>query len=107
MRPESITHLCAYDWPGNIRELENILERAIVICDEAWILPKHLALPGVMETISLGAEQTLEYALQAAEREIIDKTLRRVQGNKVQAARILGIHRSVLYKKLAKYNIQG
>lgn len=107
VRPESITHLCAYDWPGNIRELENILERAIVICDEAWILPKHLALPGVMETITLGAEQTLEYALQAAEREILDKTLRRVQGNKVQAARILGIHRSVLYKKLAKYNIQG
>ncbi|KTE91170.1 diguanylate cyclase [Desulfitobacterium hafniense] len=107
VRSESITHLCAYDWPGNIRELENILERAIVICDETWILPKHLALPGVMETLALDAEQTLEYALQAAEREILDKTLRRVQGNKVQAARILGIHRSVLYKKLAKYNIQG
>ncbi|MGI1657873.1 MAG: sigma 54-interacting transcriptional regulator [Desulfitobacterium sp.] len=104
--PESLAHLCSYDWPGNIRELENILERAIVICDEPMIQPKHLALPGFVDSLSFKEEHTLEYTLQEAEREIIQKTLISVQGNKVHAARILGIHRSVLYKKLAKYNIK-
>lgn len=104
LAPESLNYLCSYDWPGNIRELENILERAIVICDDVWILPKHLSLPGIIDFTSY-KEQTLEHAMQEAEREILIKTLESVQGNKVQTARVLGIHRSVLYKKLAKYNI--
>lgn len=105
LAPESLTYLCTYDWPGNIRELENILERAIVICDDSWIFPKHLSLPGSNDSYSYSPEQSLERALQEAEREIIQKALLRAQGNKMQAARMLGIHRSVLYKKLTKYEI--
>ncbi|WP_282432558.1 helix-turn-helix domain-containing protein [Desulfitobacterium dichloroeliminans] len=104
--PESLAHLSSYDWPGNIRELENILERAIVVCDEPLIQTKHLALPGFVDSYSFKAEHTLEHTLQEVEREIIQKTLISVQGNRVHAARMLGIHRSVLYKKLAKYNIK-
>lgn len=103
---ESIDYLASYDWPGNIRELENVLERAIVICDDVLISPKHLSLPGLSDTNLSPLEQTLEYVLQKTEREIIERTLNQAQGNKVKAARILGIHRSALYKKLAKYNIQ-
>lgn len=105
LAPESLTYLCTYEWPGNIRELENILERAIVICDDSWISPKHLSLPGSVDSSSYSPGQSLEHALQEAEREIIQKALLRAQGNKMQAARMLGIHRSVLYKKLTKYEI--
>ena len=105
LTPESLSALYAYDWPGNIRELENILERAMVTCDERWLHPKHLSLPGDLENHLNPTEKTLEEALADAERDIIESALRRAQGNKMQAARLLGIHRSVLYKKLAKLNL--
>jgi PAS domain S-box-containing protein len=104
---ESLSVLFAYDWPGNIRELENIIERAMVTCDETWIHPKHLSLSGNLEHHLQANDTTLEIALAEAEREIIQGALRRAQGNKVHAAKILGIHRSVLYKKLAKYNLEN
>lgn len=105
LTPESLSALCSYEWPGNIRELENILERAMVSCDEIWIQPKHLSLPGIQEASLHLVDKTLELALAEAERDIIRGALRSVQGNKVHASRILGIHRSVLYKKMAKLNI--
>lgn len=102
---ESLTALSAYHWPGNIRELENILERAMVTCDENWIQPKHLSLPGEPEHYLEPVDKTLEVALADAERDIIQEALSRTRGNKVHAAKILGIHRSVLYKKMAKLNL--
>lgn len=102
---ESLSTLSAYEWPGNIRELENILERAMITCDDVWIHPKHLSLPVNPDASIKPVEKTLEIALAEAEREIIQDALRSVQGNKVHASRILGIHRSVLYKKMAKLNI--
>ena len=105
LTPESLNTLYGYDWPGNIRELENIIERAMVTCDEKWLHPKHLSLPGDSASHLNPDEKTLEEALADAERDIIEKALRRAQGNKMQTARLLGIHRSVLYKKLTKHNL--
>lgn len=102
---ETLTILTAYDWPGNVRELENILERAMVTCDEQWIQPKHLSLPGDLIHYLEPSEKTLEVALAEAEREIIRQALRNTRGNKVHAAKILGIHRSLLYKKMTKLNM--
>lgn len=97
-----------YAWPGNIRELENILERTMNISDDRVIQPEHLPVQlrrAVGETKGGAGQKTLEEALQTAEKEIILNALRQAGGNKMQAARVLNIHRSVLYKKLAKYRL--
>lgn len=101
--------LMAYDWPGNVRELENLLERAINLADmnfDTCIMPQHL--PSLAHT--LGQEPTrqatnLNQALDSLERELILRTLEQTGGNKLKAARLLGIHTSVLYRKLKKYGI--
>lgn len=108
--PEALKVLMSYSWPGNIRELENILERAMIICDESVIYPHHLSLPvrgGLQDSNSPEKQvgKTLEDVMGEAERKIILSTLKQTKGNKVQAARLLGIHRSVLYKKMSHYNL--
>ncbi|HVJ48522.1 sigma 54-interacting transcriptional regulator [Desulfitobacterium sp.] len=120
--PEAIKYLQAYDWPGNIRELENVLERAIITCDEPWIQSWHLSLPlqttgdtpyavdqinGEPHSIIFQKRQftTLEEGLAEAERDMIHSALQMSHGNKMQAARLLGIHRSALYKKMAKHRL--
>ncbi|CAA7600530.1 RNA polymerase sigma factor 54 interaction domain protein [Acididesulfobacillus acetoxydans] len=113
---ETLDIFRSYGWPGNIRELENVLERAMIISDEPYISPEHLApslrSTGGEESGERGAGQTsfsenlsLEEALKAAEKEILSRALRRSGGNKLQAAKALGIHRSALYKKLARHNL--
>lgn len=106
--PEALNLLMNYSWPGNVRELENVLERAMNISDEPLIRMEHL--PSQLKK-SIGninpawEEQTLEQGLFIAERKLIMDALRQTKGNKVQAARTLGIHRSVLYKKLSKHKL--
>lgn len=120
--PEAFDYLRSYDWPGNIRELENILERAIITCDESWIQVWHLSLPlhsnGDRQSGSGGLDSkseasnpqnnhfmTLEEGLNEAECKMIQLALQRSHGNKMQAARFLGIHRSALYKKMSKHQL--
>lgn len=120
--PEALEYLRSYDWPGNIRELENILERAIITCDEPWIQVWHISLPvrisgdkiadsdgmeDLTSRIIPDGEQfvTLEEGMNEAERSIIKLALQRSHGNKMQAARLLGIHRSALYKKISKHKL--
>ncbi|AHF06832.1 diguanylate cyclase [Desulfitobacterium metallireducens DSM 15288] len=120
--PEAFEYLRTYDWPGNIRELENILERAIITCDELWVQSWHLSLPlrnstdrlldseGVDNNTQQNNYQnnqftTLEEGLNEAERNMIHLALQRSHGNKMQAARLLGIHRSALYKKMSKHRL--
>lgn len=94
-----------YDWPGNIRELENTIERAVNFCEGSILnldsIPEHIksSCNGSVYTA------TLEKELEQREREIILKTLKNCGGNKTQAARALNIHRSVLYRKISKYHI--
>jgi sigma-54 dependent transcriptional regulator, acetoin dehydrogenase operon transcriptional activator AcoR len=106
-----------YSWPGNIRELENVIERAILIAHEV-IEPEHLpkyilhpptqlneeAMP--MEQDSLSITNSNVNSVREMERELIITALQKVNGNKSLAARILGISRSNLYEKIAKYKIK-
>jgi sigma-54 dependent transcriptional regulator, acetoin dehydrogenase operon transcriptional activator AcoR len=114
---ETMKILEGYSWPGNIRELENVIERAILIAHEVIDpvhLPKYIhhhpaqiseeALP--VQHYSLNLTNNNANSVREMERELIITTLQRVKGNKSLAARILGISRSNLYEKIAKYNIE-
>lgn len=96
-----------YAWPGNVRELENILERAINLADmnhESSLTISHF--PSLVEKTQLSEEKTLPQAVESLEKQIIIKALKKVNGNKTQAAKILGIHSSALYRKLNKYDLE-
>ncbi len=109
--PEALDLLMAYDYPGNVRELENIIERSQAMCREQEIQPCHLPseldqpqtmlIPPVREDVY--AARTLE----EHERNYIISVLSRVNGNKTKAAGILGIDRVSLWRKLKKYQQQG
>jgi PAS domain S-box-containing protein len=99
--------LKSYDWPGNVRELSNVLERAMSATDDDTI---HLCdLPFFLQgrrKNSTKSNQTSIKAVQArAEREAIRYALEENNYNKARAAKLLGIHRTLLYKKMAKYKI--
>jgi transcriptional regulator with PAS, ATPase and Fis domain len=105
--PEAGEALCRYDWPGNIRELSNVLERVLSSLEGGGIrltdLPFHICR-GRKNTSRPGV-QSIKTAQKNAEREAILGALKRTRNNKAQAARLLGIHRTHLYKKIKKYGI--
>ncbi len=98
-----------YAWPGNVRELQNALERAINVAEGGMIqlkdLPLYLQdLEGRRGNTAL---QPLALELAEAERKAIIKALKTTGGNKTNAAEILGIHRTNLYRKMEKYGLAG
>ncbi|MGJ7911821.1 sigma 54-interacting transcriptional regulator [Neobacillus sp. LXY-1] len=96
--------LLAYDWPGNVRELRNVLERAVTFAENRKI--KWEDLPDyVTKQISLKEPTERISMVEHAELEAIKKALVQMKGNKVKAAKLLGISRSGLYEKLKKYNV--
>ncbi|MEA1960806.1 MAG: sigma 54-interacting transcriptional regulator [Bacillota bacterium] len=95
-----------YSWPGNIRELENTLERAINFCDGSRIFAEHIPTriinqPNMQVTMTGSLEQLME----EHEKQIVASMLDKCNGNRTKAAEMLGIHRSVLYRKINKYEI--
>uniref|UniRef100_A0A7V4G9C0 Sigma-54-dependent Fis family transcriptional regulator n=1 Tax=Desulfobacca acetoxidans TaxID=60893 RepID=A0A7V4G9C0_9BACT len=98
--------LAAYPWPGNVRELEHTIERILILEDGDLILPEHLpsfitGRQGEFQVFSDG-----ELALEEVERRYIQFILRRTQGNRSEAARILGINRKTLGQKIKKYALR-
>jgi len=99
-----------YSWPGNIRELKNIVKRAVLLTGEGLIqknvLPVQLVLPeySIEET---GAAKDLKSNFEEQEKSLIIKTLEEVRYNKSKAAKILNMDRKTLYNKIEKYHIQS
>lgn len=105
---EAIAALCAHHWPGNIRELKNIIRRACILATEP-VLSSDL-LPFAVPQMPLpvrdsNATETTPEPLWVIERKHIEKVLARVEGNKSKAARILEIDRKTLYTKLERYDL--
>ncbi|HNX28686.1 MAG TPA: sigma 54-interacting transcriptional regulator [Syntrophomonadaceae bacterium] len=102
-----------YDFPGNVRELENILERAINFVEDEGLIEVHHFPPMIKSIINKNDIYTenapsfssLAEAVSFAEETAILKALKNAKGNRNEAARALNIHRSLLYKKIIKYNI--
>ncbi|EKN66131.1 Fis family PAS modulated sigma54 specific transcriptional regulator [Neobacillus bataviensis LMG 21833] len=93
-----------YEWPGNVRELRNVMERAMTFSEDGKI--KYEDLPDYLIKLIPVKESALHVSMvENAELEAIKKALVQVHGNKVQAARLLGISRSGLYEKIKKYKL--
>jgi PAS domain S-box-containing protein len=105
---EAMALLMAHDYPGNVRELENVVEHAFVLCGDGRIEPRHL--PGEFAArapAAPGAEvPALPAAVQAAEAQAIRRALERSGGNRLAAARALGLHKSTLFRKLRSLGIE-
>jgi PAS domain S-box-containing protein len=102
---EVLTRLMEYDYPGNVRELENILEHAFVLCRSGLIemhhLPPELRPPDLVQ--KPGGFSTIE----AMEKTLIAEALNRHKGNRKRTARDLGIDTSTLYRKIRSLNIEA
>ena len=107
MNKEVEKALKSYGWPGNVRELANVLERALSAIDGDTIhlqdLPFHLQRSH--KNVSSGNQSSLKEVQARTEKEAIRYALKESNYNKARAARELGIHRTLLYKKMKKYNI--
>lgn len=102
IRPDALERLQSYDFPGNVRELENLIERAMILADADMLSPKDLNLPD-LRAKTLPRKGTLHEIERAA---ILD-ALRRWDGNRTQAAKELGIDRKTLLRKLKEYGMEG
>jgi DNA-binding NtrC family response regulator len=106
LSPAAIARLQHCSWEGNARELENVIERALALSDAEEIGPEDLPLPG--EPAPSAASDTERMLAEAIDRRLtlaqledlyVDRVLEHTRGNKVQAARILGINRRTLYRR--------
>jgi DNA-binding NtrC family response regulator len=101
---EALKVLIAYDWPGNVREMENVIERAIVTCHNGTLDEQDFAwLP--RQTVTAQNWQVPDVSLDELERRAIVAALERKHGNVKDASAALGIDRSTLYDKLKRYEI--
>jgi len=104
---EAIRRLMAYHWPGNVRELRNAVKQAALVADET-IEPDHLrlVLKFAVQGGTTSFRHTVRRAAGEAERQMIVEALEHTRYNKVRAAKLLGMSRSVLYAKLKKHRLQ-
>jgi len=113
-----LDHLINYSWPGNIRELKNIVKRAVLLADNSIIrlelLPKHVAGASLPAREGLSAHTTdtssqpsgsLSDAVSSVEKKLLEDAMKQFNNNKAKVARYLGIDRKSLYNKLKKYSL--
>jgi DNA-binding NtrC family response regulator len=102
---EALESMLRYTWPGNVRQLRNVLERAMTVArGREEILPMHLA-PEVREASGRGRRPHVPRSLEEVERAHIDRTLNANGGNRTRAARELGISRATLLKKIKHFGL--
>jgi len=106
---KAVKKLANHNWPGNIRELRNVIRRSIILCEGDLIGPEHL----IFTNFDLNEEDlidendlTIDSATKMAKTKVIKKALYEAKGNKTEAAKILGVSRRQLYWELDKLNIE-
>jgi transcriptional regulator with PAS, ATPase and Fis domain len=101
LTPDAMEALRRHEWPGNVRELRNVLERALILCDGRLIEAEHLYLRA-RKDIPLSSSTDLG----TLEQKAIERAMRDADGNKVRAAKQLGISRMQLYGRLRKFGLE-
>jgi DNA-binding NtrC family response regulator len=104
--PEALDVLVRYDWPGNVRELANVLERAQILAEGDVLTPDDLPDSLVLAPAEPRPDADPRH-LNEVERRHVLEILNEVKGNKVQAARILGISRRALYRLIARHGLES
>ena len=100
-----VAHLRSYSWPGNIRELENSIERAIVLTDEVELTPEAFPFEISQAPIELNVGSTLKEASDSFRTTFISNTLKSTGGNRTKAAKVLDVQRSYLSRLLKELGI--
>jgi Nif-specific regulatory protein len=109
---DAVDLLRRHPWPGNIRELQNAIERALIACEGGLVTGAHLAIPGPAVTATLPRPPepvppaSGSVALEELERQAIVEALRRTHGHKARAAELLGLTRFQLYSRLKRHQIE-
>ena len=96
----------AYDWPGNVREVENCIKRAVIMCDGPLITVDDLGLPEHVQAAAPDESINLRQARDAAEYKVMVRALARADGNIVKAAELLGVSRPTLYDLMNHHGIK-
>jgi len=104
--PEAMALLMAHDYPGNIRELENIIEHAFVLCSNGLIEPRHLPDDFMSRSLPTAKFRDISSTLKAVEAQALSEALKRNRGNRLAAAKELGIHKSTLFRKVKALGIK-
>ncbi len=109
--PEALSLLCGYNWKGNVRELKNAIERAVILSSGPMLLPEHFNMaPQTAANAELPPDATLEEvsrrAQRAAEAECIRRALSASRGNKTRAAGILKVSYKTLLTKIKEYGLE-
>lgn len=116
-QPETLSLLESHRWPGNIRELENVIERATITAQSTWVMPQDIYIErsASCQNIDLGLSQSIENdrawapgrTLNDIERNVILEALKYHHGNRTHTAKALGISIRTLRNKLAEYRVIG
>ncbi len=109
--PEAMDLLCCYHWPGNVREMENEIQRVVIHAEQERLISSDLLSPSinVMKTLipsASSAKGSLKTRTQQVEAFFIKEALKIHYGNRTRAAEHLGISREGLHKKMARYHIR-
>ncbi len=103
---EALACLMSYDYPGNIRELENIIERSFILCKSKMIMPSHLPEP-VCESGGFDRPENMGMTnLKDMEAVFLTNALRKNNWNRLKTARELGIHKSTLFRKIKSLGLE-
>jgi DNA-binding NtrC family response regulator len=102
---EARAMMTSYTWPGNIRELENVVERAFVVCRDETIDTQHLP-PELQAGFELDASECVVSVAATDEVQVIRDALEKTGWNKSRAARLLGISRRTIYRKIEEFGVE-
>src|SRR5450830_481702 len=103
---EALKGIESYGWPGNVREVENCIKRAVIMCDGPQIVSDDLDLPASPQSPPLEDRINLRQAREAAEYKVMVRALARADGNIVKAAELLGVSRPTLYDLMNHHGVK-